>query len=146
MTGIIAGFMVFNDAPSVPAAQDEALMIEAATGKVVAIRYITLKEGVDPVEFERFIAEEYVVLRGSLPGLESMILKGDRGMNVDQYIWVLVFQSRHVRDLFYPEAGAPMIWDAVWEACGIEYHNLYDRFIEYIEPSEEYTDYVELVR
>lgn len=122
---------------TVPAAQDGAL---------VAIRELTLKEGADPEAFEEFVADEYVpAMRRHLPGVRAMVVKGERGTDVGQYLYLWLFDSIHTRDLYFPEPDQPSeLWQTVVEASDGAVEQMDNRLSEYVEAEgmEEYTDYV----
>ena len=116
------------------------------TGKVLGIHHCTLKQGVDPQEFERFVVEEYFSPEIELPGWHGMLVKGERGANVGQYIIVYEINSVFTRNYFVPE---PSIQSeeakAIIEKWGGSWAQLQKRVSEMAEISE-YTDYVALVR
>ena len=80
---LIASWTVLREPSSPNVATDESLSPKVETGEVLGIRHVTLKEGVDSDEFERFFVEEYQpVYNERFPGLQFMLLKGDRGQDV----------------------------------------------------------------
>ena len=63
-----------------------------AFGAVVALREVTLKAGVDPAEFERFVAEEFTpAFKQYVPGVRAFVMKGIRGDRTGGYTFALVF-------------------------------------------------------
>lgn len=117
----------------------------AAEGAMVAIRDVTLKPGVDATAFERFVAREYVP-NASLfwPGARVMVAKGERGKNVGKYLLLYVFDSKNVRDLYWPKPDeySPTFESIVEAYGGVDaFMELEEKFAQYAEISEDYTDY-----
>jgi hypothetical protein len=76
---------------------------EIGTGKVLRIRYCTLKQGVESQEFELFIVDEFnPLLNEIIPGIQIMVMKGDRGPHTGQYIVVWEMNSLYVRNYYMP--------------------------------------------
>ena len=120
---------------------------DIGTGKVLGIHYYTLKEGVDPQEFERFVVEEWAsVMSERFPGVQLMIMKGERGSNVGQYLMVFEINSLYVRNFYWPTAGEQTeAAKAIWKNCGDPCDQMWNRLQELAERSE-WTDYVALVK
>jgi len=120
---------------------------EIGTGKVLGIHHYNLKEGVDPQEFERFVTEEwYPVLHEIFPGVQSMVMKGDRGPHVGQYILVCEMNSLYVRNYYFPKISEfSEAANAILENCGDICGQLKKGFSEMVEGTE-YTNYVEIVK
>lgn len=116
-------------------------------GKVLGVHHYTLKEGVDPQEFERFVAEEWgPVTRERLPGVQVRLMRGVRGKRVGHYVLVFEMNSLYVRNFYCPTSGdASEAANAIWEDCGDLCDKVWTRFEELAERSE-YTDYVALVK
>ena len=125
-------------------------IIESTDGigndKVLRIRYCTLKQGVEPQEFERFVTEEFNPLMNEFfPGMPVIIMKSDRGPDVGQYI-VVWESSLHVRNLYLTESGG---FSEVAKALGESYGEssspqVQKRFGELAERTE-FTDYVAIM-
>mgnify|MGYP001493911490 CR=1 FL=1 len=65
-------------------------------GEVVAVRFLELKDDVDVAEFEKFAVEEFnSTFDGAVPGLKQYISKSDRGIAVDSYAMLMIFDSQH---------------------------------------------------
>ena len=142
--GLVVCFKAGDASPTPKLIQD---ISELATGKVLGIHHVTLKEGVDESDFARFIVEEGAAFWDTyIPGVQVMIMQGDRGANVGEYILIYLHQSLHVRDLHFPGDGQETaVWTLITEATGSEWERIYAKYQEYVA-STEYTDYVELVR
>ena len=90
--------------------------------KVFGMHMVALRPGVKAEDFEKFVTEEMYSLP-SPEGIESYLLKGDRGDREGKYLVVSEFESVEVRDRYYPSPGemseevqrlfAP--YAAVWE-------------------------------
>jgi hypothetical protein len=120
------------------------------SGHSVAIRVITLKEGVDPSRFEQFVADEFTpAFERYIPGMRAFILKGNRGDRKGGYAFVLSFDSENTRDFYFPredvgEAGVQRTALALWEPGRAM---IYDRLMTYVDgisETENYTDYMHL--
>ena len=120
---------------------------EINTGKVLRIRYCTLKQGVEPQEFERFMAEEFNPLMNEImPGIRIIVMKGERGPNVGQYIVVWEMNSLYVRNYYMPEPGEySEAFKTIGENCGEPCDQLQTRFKELAERTN-FTDYVSIVK
>ena len=119
---------------------------EIGTGKVRGIHNFTLKDGVEPQEFERFITEEWnPVMQELWPGAQNMFMKGERGPHVGQYIMVIEMNSLYVRNFYWPTGGASEAAKAIQENWGDAYTQVMNRGSELAERTE-WTDYVEIVK
>jgi len=147
---LIASWTVLREPSSPNVATDESLSPKVETGEVLGIRHVTLKEGVDSDEFERFFVEEYQpVFNERFPGLQFMLLKGDRGQDVGGYIFVLKVSSVWARNYYWPDDDSDSgKYEELLEACGSTCERLFDKFIGYVveDVYSQYTDYVELTR
>ncbi|GEM_PF-1382986 len=117
------------------------------TGKVLGIHSISLKKGVEPNEFEKFVVEEWApVLQDLFPGWKALIMKGERGSRINQYILVYDISSLYARDFYVPKP-----WESsemakkIIQDCGDKCKKLVDRFEQMIERTE-WTDYVALTK
>ena len=72
--------------------------------KVFGMHTIALKPGVKAEDFEKFLAEEVSPLP-SLDGVETYLLKGDRGDRDGKYLWIIEFASAEVRRRYFPSPG-----------------------------------------
>jgi hypothetical protein len=69
--------------------------------KLFGMHEIELHSGVKPEDFERFVVEE-VNRSQPLPGVVGHMLKGDRGDREGKYLLMLEFESKELRDRFFP--------------------------------------------
>ena len=77
---------------------------ELNSGSVIAIRDVYLKDGADHKAFESLIHERVIpVYTKCYPGVETLVLKGDRGRDKDAYKFVWVFESVDQRNYYWPE-------------------------------------------
>jgi hypothetical protein len=121
---------------------------DIGTGKVLGIHYYSLKQGVDPQEFERFVAKEWIAVFHELwPGVQTSFMKGGRGSKTGQYILVYEIGSIHVRDYYWPPPGdvPSEAATAIYEKCGERCTQLENRFNELAERTE-FADYIALVK
>jgi hypothetical protein len=114
--------------------------------RLLGVHHLSLKDGVNPEEFERFIIEEFnPVLSGVFPGVHMMVMKGERGAEEGEYLLVYDAQSLYVRDWYWPTPGeSSEASTAVMEACGDACSAARDRYQSMAETTL-YTDYVQLV-
>ncbi len=112
-----------------------------------SFRPITLKEGVEPEAFEKFV-KEGPSFEGLIPGVKLLIMKGDRGLNKGKYINLWVYDSVSTRNFYFPteeggtETEASMkAWLRVFEGLPQQWMQ---KLRQYIQPLEEapYTNYV----
>lgn len=112
---------------------------------VFGIRSVTLKPGVDPTAFERFVVDEFVPKASRFyPGGEVVVVKSDRGEQVSNYLLFLNFDTKAIRDLYFPTPdSASPAFEKIMEAYGGRdtLQGLFDAFKEYAEIGA-YTDYV----
>jgi hypothetical protein len=114
--------------------------------RLLGIHYLSLKDGVEPEDFERFIVEEWnPVMSDRFPGIHWMVVKGERNARDGEYLSVFDIQSVNVRDWYFPTPEASEAWDAIWETCGEACSSLWERFSSMTEETR-YADYVEIAR
>lgn len=127
-----------------------ALPLAIGPGNVVAIRELTLKEGVDSEEFERFATEEFTpTFDEQVPGVRAFILKGERGDKKGGYSFALIFDSVNTRDYYYPfehggEASVPANAMELWRPA---HEAIFEQLVQYVTgigEEKNYTDYVVL--
>jgi hypothetical protein len=115
--------------------------------RLLGIHYISLKDGVKPEDFERFVVEEWnPVARDLLPGIDWMILKGERNARDGEYLAVFDAQSVSVRDRYWPspEENSEAL-TAILETCGEACTSVFNRYSIMIEETR-YADYVRIAR
>ncbi len=119
-------------------------------GNIVAVRDITLKEGVSVEDFERFAVEEFSpVFEQEVPGVKAFIMKGNRGDKKGSYSYVLIFDSTNTRDFYYPfehggEESVPATSEKLWLPARKAIYEDLVKFVDGIGETEGYTDYVVL--
>ena len=119
-------------------------------GNVVALREVTLKPGVDPGEFEQFVAEEFTpTFEAHVPGVRAFIMKGTRGDRKGGYAFVLIFDSENTRDFYFPteHGGEAIVQGTALELWKPGQQVTVDRLMQYVDgisETEGYTDYVVL--
>jgi hypothetical protein len=69
--------------------------------KVFGVHPFSLKYGVKPEDFERFVKEEVPQLP-ALEGVTLYILKGDRGDRGGKYLMLIETESVELRDRYWP--------------------------------------------
>ena len=72
--------------------------------RVYGLHEIELEAGVEPEEYERFLAEE-IAPSPIVPGLKVHLPKGDRGVRAGKYLVFLEIESREARDWYFPRPG-----------------------------------------
>ena len=133
-----------------PTDQLTSLALFVDPGNVVAVRDVTLKDGISATEFERFAAEEFTpVFEQQVPGVKAFIMKGDRGDRKGSYSYVLIFDSRNTRDFYYPfehggEESVPATSEKLWLPAREAIYEQLVKYVDGIGETEGYTDYVVL--
>ena len=116
---------------------------QAGARKVIAVRELELKAGVDPGQFEKFAQATYNPgWNAVVPGLEAYIGKGDRGALKGGYALVLIFESEKTRDAIFPKEGggaSPAFAEKLKGAFALN-----QELEKFLEPGglSVYTDYV----
>lgn len=124
------------------------LTTPASGGRIMAFRELTLLPSTDTAELERFAREQLTpTFRDEVPGVESYIIRGQRGDHKGGYVHLLVFDSERTRDFYFPyeHSGESKIQGTaltLWRPGQIM---LLDSLPRYTEPLREgggYTDYI----
>jgi hypothetical protein len=117
------------------------------TGQVLGIHILSLKKDVQPAQFEKFIVEEWApVIQDIFPGMKIMVMKGERGSRINQYILAYDISSLYVRNFYVPKPGqSSEIATQIIQACGDKCGKLQQRFEQMVD-RPEWTDYVALVK
>jgi hypothetical protein len=69
--------------------------------RVLGLREVELRAGVDPAEYERIFAEE--IPSSAIPtGLRARLLKGERGVRAGKFLVLLEMEDRELLDLYFP--------------------------------------------
>lgn len=121
--------------------------LASANSQVMAYRDLHLKADIDIAAFEKFVKEEFTpTFDEFVPGVRALILKGERGEKKDQYALLLIFDSMHTRNFYFPtpkhgETNMPEESLKLWRPGQIM---LIERMDEFIEPLEGsiFTDFV----
>lgn len=138
-----------NEASLALTSDSLALVPKGAAVEMVAIRELTLKEGVDPEVFKKFVVEELgASFNQYVPGAKFLIMKGERGKNIGKYVCVIVFDSIHTRNLYWPEPDKPpsKVWEAILAASGGAIDRNLEKVGNYVAGFDQYTDYVSIER
>ena len=115
------------------------------TGKVLGIHHYSLTEGVEAAKFEEFIREDWLPTVNVVPGIHLMVMKGERGAKVGNYLLVFEIDSLYVRDYYFPRPGEQSeAARAAQGKCGERCEQVWNKLDSMVERSE-YTDYVQLV-
>jgi len=113
-------------------------------GRTYAVRLMTLKQGVDALEFEKYALEKLDPAFRNVAGVEAKVAKADRGTDKGIYLLVYFYDSKATRDYYYPEENGTETSKAAEEATPKIQEailGLYE-FVEQEPTSLEYTDYV----
>ncbi len=83
--------------------------------QVIAVKYLTLQEGVDPQEAREFMENEYLKLYSELPGFNVKVGQPERQGNPfdaqsysandsePDFVLFYIFDSKWTRDYYFPE-------------------------------------------
>ena len=94
---------------------------------------LTLKEGVSPKAFEKFI-KGMPSLDKVIPGVQFAFFKGDRGADKGKYIMLWVFESVKTRDFYFPQEDSESpLWEAWMSASGGVLQRLIEQSSQYLE-------------
>jgi len=121
----------------------------SSTQRLLGIHHVSLRDGVTPQAFERFVVEDYnPVISHHIPGVHIMVMKGERNASGSgEYLVVWDVQSVDVRDWYYPTPDTvSAALTAINEVCGETCTNLNNRLFNVLAEQTSYTDYVEVAR
>jgi hypothetical protein len=128
--------------------QDTNPNLADLSGRVLAFRELTLLPNVNPKQLERFAAEQLTpTFKKKVPGVQSYIIKGERGDNKGKYVHLLIFDSERTRDLYFPdegvgEAGIPEVALKLWRPGQIMLLDSLPKYVKPLTSDKGYTDYV----
>jgi len=144
--GVFAIFM-FSETQAQEGKAVFSLPEDIGTGKVLGIHILSLKKGIEPKEFETFLVAEWApVFQDLFPGMKIMVMKGERGSRINQYILAYDISSLYVRNFFIPKPGeSSEVANKIVQDCGDKCAKLQERFEKMVERSE-WTDYAALVK
>ncbi len=135
---------------SAPTHLPTTLSLFTDPGNIVAVRDVTLKDGVSATDFERFAVEEFTpVFEHQVPGVKAFIMKGDRGDKKGSYSYVLIFDSPNTRDFYYPfehggEESVPATSETLWLPAREAIYQKLVKYVDGIGETQGYTDYIVL--
>ena len=73
-------------------------------GAIVGWHVIEAKPDIAAAKFEEFIREKYIPgWSHAFPGSRVFLLEGRRGENLDQFVFLWVFENEETRDSYWPE-------------------------------------------
>ena len=127
-----------------------ALSLFTDPGNIVAVRDVTLKDGVSAEAFERFAVEKFTpVFEHQVPGVKAFIMKGDRGDKKGSYSYVLIFDSANTRNFYYPfehggEESVPATSEPLWLPAREAIYQELVKYVDGIGETAGYTDYLVL--
>lgn len=106
-----------------------------ANSKLMGIHFLKLKEGVDSIEFEHFVENEFLPsVKNSIPGFYVRIMRGERNVSIGEYIMVHDIQSKGIRDIYYPTKGVPSdLTKKFITLCGTKCEKAWESFHQMIE-------------
>ena len=125
-------------------------MLFTDPGNIVAVRDLTLKDGVDAADFEKFAIEKFTpVFQQKVPGVKAYIMKGNRGDKKGSYSYVLIFDSENTRDFYYPfehggEESVPATSEPLWLPAREAIYTELVKYVDMIGETKGYTDYLVL--
>ncbi len=120
------------------------------TGKIMAFRPLTLLEGTNPKDLERFAREQLTpIFKNEVVGVESYIIKGQRGDNKGQYVHLLLFDNEVTRNFYFPfeHSGEDNISEEalkLWRKGQIMLLDSLPKYVKPLESLQNYTDYIYL--
>ena len=114
----------------------------------MAFRPLTLLENTNPQDLERFAREQLTpTFKNEVVGVQSYIIKGQRGDNKGQYVHLLVFDNEKTRNLYFPyeHSGEENISEEalkLWRAGQIMLLDSLPKYVKPLSSTENYTDYI----
>ena len=119
----------------------------ASDPKLMGIHFLKLKKGIDSINFEHFVVNEFLLaVKNSIPGFSVRIMRGERNVSPGEYIMVHDIQSKGIRDLYYPTKGVPSDLAKKFIAqCGTRCEKAWETFHQMVD-TESWADYEELNR
>ena len=118
---------------------------KVADAQVWSVRALKLKDGVDAASFEKTAAAAVSGKYGTLKGIELSVAKADRGDDTGLYIFVIAFQSKAMRNTYFPTAGGDASNDPEAQKFMTAMGKLTADFapmIDVVPADSSYTDYV----
>jgi hypothetical protein len=76
-----------------------------SVGKVYGVHVVQFQPGANIEEYEQFYRDRVTTVR--IPGMESHLVRADRGSDVGKYLELFEFESVEMRDQLFPVAGQP---------------------------------------
>ncbi len=114
----------------------------------MAFRPLTLLENTNPEDLERFAREQLTpTFKNQVPGVQSFIIKGERGDDKGKYVHLLTFDNKATRDFYFPyehsgEANIPEAALMLWRAGQIILLDSLPKYVKPLESIQNYTDYI----
>jgi hypothetical protein len=148
--GIIPVFISMRTRTNMDPVREEVAFSSAVeTAEVIAYRELHLKEGVTEEELEKFVADELTpTFEQYVPGVQAIVMKGERGEKKGVYVLLLVFDSVKTRDFYFPTAqhGETNMPEEALRLWRPGQRVLIEEFDKYTEPLEEnlFTDFTVL--
>lgn len=118
------------------------------SGKIMAFRPLTLLENTTSEDLERFGKEQLTpTFKKQVPGVQSFIVKGERGDNKNNYVHLLIFDNRATRDFYFPwehsgESNIPEAALKLWRPGQIMLLDSLPKYVKPLESIQNYTDYI----
>lgn len=112
--------------------------------RVIGIHNLALKEGVEPAQFEQFIANNHNRII-DYPGWKFHLLKGERGNRLDQYAVMMEIESMAALNIFYPEPDIATDTAATFAKEHLDTKQMYEewkRLASFSGSPQIYTDYI----
>lgn len=117
-------------------------------GKIMAFRPLILLENTNPQDLERFAREQLTpTFKNKVVGVQSYIIKGQRGDNKEQYVHLLIFDNEMTRNFYFPyeHSGEENISKEalkLWRPGQIMLLDSLPKYVEPLSSTENYTDYI----
>jgi hypothetical protein len=110
--------------------------------RVIAIREITLKSDANAQEFEQSFSNVYArAVEDRIPGMQTYLLRGERGQRTGKYLMVFEIDSLARRNEYWPQPDVSSEkFTQLWE--GMPEYDI-GKYVE-AEPEDVYTDYLVL--
>lgn len=144
MALVMTGFLSWINHSKIPVQVDE----RGNPGRILAFRPLILLPTTDKLALERFGRNQLTpTFKNQIPGVESYIIKGQRGDNKGKYAHLLIFDNEVTRNFYFPyehsgESNMPEAALTLWRPGQIMLLDSLPKYAEPLQEAQTYTDYI----
>lgn len=116
--------------------------------QVIAVKYLTLQEGIDPEEAREFMETEYLQVYRELPGLNVKVGQPEPARTdgpVPDFVMIYILDSKWTRDHYFPE---PDVWSDEIQRAIEKNQETFDKLfgVYFVESEYENHEYIMFAR